>query len=127
MLVYGPNKSPNVANDVSHQLQVSCPLFPNRARYWDPQTLTHRFLEETKRLWTLAYDIPCVTTIQAGVLLNCFYGVCGLDEIGQTYRVQALALARRMDLFTSKSCTSNDPRIRHGMAYTAWTLFTWES
>ena len=67
-----------------------------------------------------------MTTIQAGILFNVFYNLCGLDEIGQAYRLHALALANEMQLFNS-TAKGQSKRIRHGMAFTAWALFNWET
>lgn len=109
------------------QYQICYPRFTNRAHYWDPQTLTYRFLAEAKRLWELESGKPRITTIQAGLLFNVFYNLSGLDEVGQAYRLQAITLARDMHLFNSAAFEDQGPRVRHGMAYTAWTLFNWET
>lgn len=60
------------------------------------------------------------------MLFNVFYNLCGLDEVGQAYRIQAIALARNMRLFSS-AIEGQSLRIRHGMAFTAWALFNWET
>jgi hypothetical protein len=86
----------------------------------------YRFLAEAKRLWELEAEEPRITTIQAGILLHVFYNLCGLDEIGQVYRIQAIALAHELRLFDSSDGEKRE-RIRRGRAYTAWALYSWES
>ncbi|KAF2652241.1 putative C6 transcription factor [Lophiostoma macrostomum CBS 122681] len=106
---------------------ICYPRFKNRAHYWDPQTLTYRFLAEAKRLWELEAGRPRITTIQAGLLFNVFYNLSGLDEVGQAYRIQAIALANSMHLFSSSAFQGQSAKIRNGMAYAAWALFNWET
>ncbi|KAF5506420.1 Nitrogen assimilation transcription factor nit-4 [Colletotrichum siamense] len=86
---------------------VCYPQFSNRVEYWNPDTLGYRFLAEAKRLWELQTSEPRVTTIQAGILFSVFHNLCGLDEIGQPYRIHGVNLAR--------------------WAYTAWALYNWET
>ncbi|KAH7109611.1 putative C6 transcription factor [Dendryphion nanum] len=100
--------------------------FTNRAEYWNPHTLTYRFIAEAKRLWECESDEPRITTIQTGMIFNVFHNLCGLDEIGQAYRIKAIALAHKMNIFNS-SIEYQSPRIRHGTAFTAWALFNWET
>ena len=107
--------------------QICYPRFTKRAQYWNPQTLTYRFLAEAKRLWELEVQIPRITTIQAGILFNVFYNLSALDEVGQAYRIQAVALAKEMCLFDSAKFEGQSSRTRHGMAYGAWALFNWET
>lgn len=106
--------------------QVCFPRFSNRAEYWNPDTLVYRFLAEAKRLWELEKDEPRITTIQAGILFNVFHNLCGLDEIGQPYRLQAIELARQMRLFET-TVTKRSERMQKSMAFLAWTLFNWET
>ena len=89
--------------------------------------MTYRFLAEAKRLWELEAHRPRITTIQAGMLFNVFYNLSGLDEVGQAYRIQVLALAKSIRLFSSAPHGGQSRRIRHGMAYAAWALFNWET
>ena len=72
----------------------------------------YRFIAEAKRIWELEASQPRMTTIQAGILLSIFYSLCGLDEIGQKYRIQAIALAQSMRLFNSDT-EGPSHRIRH--------------
>ncbi|PTB73357.1 N-terminal fungal transcription regulatory domain-containing protein [Trichoderma longibrachiatum ATCC 18648] len=114
---------------VNVALAYSCVCFPrfsNRAEYWNPDTLVYRFLAEAKRLWELEKDEPRITTIQAGILFNVFHNLCGLDEIGQPYRLQAIELARQMRLFET-TVTKRSERMQKSMAFLAWTLFNWET
>ncbi|KAI5465269.1 hypothetical protein BGZ63DRAFT_436822 [Mariannaea sp. PMI_226] len=105
---------------------VCSPRLSNRAEYWNPQTLLYRFIAEAKRLWELEASEPRITTIQAGILFNVFHNLCGLDEIGQAYRIQAIALAHKLRLFDSTVEVQSE-RIRQGRAFAAWALFNWET
>ncbi|KAK2590782.1 hypothetical protein QQS21_011536 [Conoideocrella luteorostrata] len=105
---------------------VCYPGFQNRAEYWNPHTLLYRFVAEAKRLWELEATEPRLTTIQAGIIFNVFHNLCGLDEIGQSYRVHAIALAHNLHLFHS-SVKEQSERTRNGRAFTAWALYNWET
>ena len=106
--------------------QVCYSRFTNRAEYWNPHTLLYRFTAEAKRLWELEASKPRITTIHAGILLHIIYNFCGLDEIGQAYRIQATALAYRLRLYSAETEQTND-RIERGWAFTAWALYAWDS
>jgi len=98
----------------------------NRAEYWNPHTLQYRFLAEAKRLWELEAAQPRLTTVQAGMLFNVYYNLSGLDEIGQAYRLHAIALAHDLRLFEAKLEGQRD-RLWDGRAFTAWSLYNWEA
>ncbi|KAI8723046.1 Zn(2)-C6 fungal-type domain-containing protein [Fusarium sp. LHS14.1] len=104
---------------------VCYPGFSNRAEYWNPNTLSYRFLAEAKRLWELECSEPCITTIQAGILFSVFHNLCGLDEIGQPYRIHAVSLAHEIRIFDVMDVRSQ--RIQNGRVYTAWALYSWET
>ena len=106
--------------------QVCYPGFSNRAQYWNPHTLQYRFVAEAKRIWELIATEPHITTVQSGILFNVFHNLCGLDEIGQAYRIQAIALAHELRLFNG-SMSGESSRIRNGRGFTAWALYSWES
>lgn len=106
--------------------QVCYPQFSNRAQYWNPNTLLYRFVAEAKRIWELEATEARITTIQAGILFNVFYNLCGLDELGQVYRIHAIALAHKLRLFDSTIDEQSD-RQRNGRAFTAWALYNWET
>ncbi|KAM0250878.1 hypothetical protein ACHAQJ_008456 [Trichoderma viride] len=115
-------------------LAYSCvcyPKFSDRAEYWNPETLGYRFAAEAKRLWELECTEPRIPTIQAGIIFNVFYNLCGLDTIGQAYRIQAIALAHQMRLFdgpvNGQSVNARIDRFEKGKAFAAWTLFSWET
>ncbi|KAK1247711.1 hypothetical protein MKX07_000599 [Trichoderma sp. CBMAI-0711] len=105
---------------------VCSPQLSNRAEYWNPETLVYRFLAEAKRIWELESGQAHIATIQAGILFSVFHNLCGLDEIGQPYRLQAIELAREMRLFDSTVGGRSD-KMKKCMAFLAWTLFDWES
>ncbi|KAL7913972.1 hypothetical protein GGI35DRAFT_231253 [Trichoderma velutinum] len=110
-------------------LAYSCvcfPGFPDRAEYWNPKALVYRFVMEAKRIWELENDVPRITTIQAGIVFNVFHNLCGLDEIGQAYRIRAIDLAHQMQLFDS-NVGGRHYKMQRSMAFLAWTLFNWET
>ncbi|KAG5956742.1 hypothetical protein E4U58_006433 [Claviceps cyperi] len=103
------------------------PSFPLRAEYWNPNTMLYRFMAEAKRIWELEHSSPQITTIQAGIIFNVIYNLCGLDEVGQPYRLHAVALARWMRLFMRVGIADADSRLCSGKAFTAWALYNWET
>jgi hypothetical protein len=118
--------SPLLVNAV---LAYACSCFtrlPNRAEYWNPHTLIYRLLAEVKRIWELEATEPRTTTIQAGVILNVFHSLAGLDQIGHAYRVQSIALAHQIGLF-KKPMQGSSERVRNGKVFTAWALYQWEA
>lgn len=70
--------------------------------------------------------MPRITTIQAGILFSVFHNLCGLDEIGQPYRIHGVALAQKLRLFSRAACMESGAK-RDGWAYTAWALYNWET
>lgn len=99
---------------------------PNRVEYWNPDNLVYHFIAEAKRIWELQATIPRITTIQAGILFAVFHNLCGLDEIGQAYRVQVIALAHQLRIFDTSAVDQGD-RVQRGREYTAWALYNWEA
>lgn len=79
----------------------------------------YRFMAEAKRLWELEASEPCITTIQAGIILTVFHNLCGLDRIGQAYRINSVSLAKQLDLF-DKPISGPSKRVRDGKHFTAW-------
>jgi len=82
---------------------------------------------EAKRLWELESTQPRITTIQSGILFSVFYNLCGLDVMGQAYRIQAVALAHQLRLFDRAPPLGPDSRVQRGREFTAWALFNWET
>ncbi|RFN53312.1 hypothetical protein FIE12Z_2462 [Fusarium flagelliforme] len=110
-------------------LAYACVCYPqlsNRVEYWNPNNLIYRFMAEAKRLWELEATVPRITTIQAGMLFAVYHNLCGLDEIGQAYRVQAVALARQLRIFDTPVVGQSE-RLQRGREYTAWALYNWET
>ena len=70
--------------------------------------------------------MPRLPTVQAGILFNVFYNLCGLDEVGQAYRVQAIALAHELQLFTGTFDLYSE-RVLNGRVFAAWALYNWET
>ncbi|CCE33506.1 related to nitrate assimilation regulatory protein nirA [Claviceps purpurea 20.1] len=119
--------SPLLVNAVLAYACACYPAFPLRAEYWNPNTMLYRFMAEAKRIWELEHSSPQITTIQAGIIFNVIYNLCGLDEVGQPYRLHAVALARRMRLFMRVGIADADSRLCSGKAFTAWALYNWET
>ncbi|KAH7215812.1 hypothetical protein DER44DRAFT_806843 [Fusarium oxysporum] len=105
---------------------VCYPNFTNRVEYWNPNTLVYRFNAEAKRLWELEASIPCMTTIQAGILFSVFHNLCGLDEVGKPYRVHAVALANQLRIFDTIDIDQSK-RIQRGTQNLAWAMYNWET
>ncbi|KAJ4244801.1 hypothetical protein NW762_014379 [Fusarium torreyae] len=105
---------------------VCYPRFSKRVEYWNPNNLIYRFMAEAKRLWELEATVPRITTIQAGILFSVFHNLCGIDEIGQAYRIQAVYLANQLRIFDT-AVEGQDDRTHRGRQYTAWALYNWEA
>jgi hypothetical protein len=62
------------------------------------------------------------------MLLNVFHNLCGLDEIGQVYRINAIALAHQLRIFDRASTMEGvSERVRKGRTFVAWSLYSWEA
>ncbi|KAK7973481.1 hypothetical protein PG988_007615 [Apiospora saccharicola] len=105
---------------------VCYPRFSNRAEYWNPHTLLYRFLAEAKRLWELEAAEPRLTTIQAGLFFIVVHNLCGLDEIGQPYRVHAITLAHELGFYDGPIKAPSE-KMRQAKIYTAWALYSWDT
>jgi hypothetical protein len=118
--------NPSGTEDSADGTQVCEHRQPLRAEYWNPQTLGYRFMAEAKRLWELEATEPRITTVQAGILFTVFHNLCGLDEIGAAYRIQAIALYHKLRLFDN-TIGGESLRIERGRAFTAWAMYNWET
>lgn len=83
-------------------------------------------MAEARRLWDLEADEPRITTVQAGIIFSVVHNLCGLDQVGQMYRIHAIRLAEQLKLFDAAP-SDIDERQGRGRVYTAWMLFSWES
>jgi hypothetical protein len=87
------------------------------------------FLAEAKRLWELQVvkgqhrNLP---SIQAAILINVVYNVCGLDKLGNVYGVQGLLLAQEIGLFGGNAHIQPE-RLRCAANFSAWALFNMDS
>ncbi|OAQ65031.1 fungal zn(2)-Cys(6) binuclear cluster domain-containing protein [Pochonia chlamydosporia 170] len=98
---------------------------PDRTEFWNPASLSYRFMAETRRLWELEADKKTITKVQAAMILHLEYNKNGLDKIGWSYCLQAVATAEEMGLLTTylhPSC----PKWRTAQEITAWIVFTWQ-
>ena len=64
-------------------------------------------------MWELEATVPRITTIQAGMLFAIYHNLCGIDEIGQAYRVQAVALAHKLRIFDT-AVVDKSERLQRG-------------
>lgn len=95
----------------------------NRDEYWEPRGLGYRFLAEAKRLWELEQTAGAsLTTLQASLVINLLLNMCGLDKLGRTYAIRAVAMADELSIFTP-STRSEDKRWRESSGFTAWCLY----
>ena len=83
-------------------------------------------MAEAKRLWELEAKVPRITTIQAGMLFAVYHNLCGLDEIGNAYLMQAVALGHQLRIFDTP-VVGQSGRLQRGREYTAWALYNWET
>jgi hypothetical protein len=112
-------------------LQACSRILPNSTRFWDPDTLTYRFLAEAKRLSELEDGSPRLTTIQAHCLINGALDVIGHDKLGLQYALKALSMANELGVFHAhhvdekRSDGFYDKKYEDAKAFTAWGLTTW--
>lgn len=100
-----------------------------RFSYWNPNGLAYRFLAEAKRIWELQVVSDChrcLTSVQAVVLINAIYNLCGLDKIGDIYGLQGFALAQEIGLFDGNTHIQSR-RLRDATNFAAWGLFNMDS
>jgi hypothetical protein len=114
---------PNRAIAAANILQTCSRLLPNSPNFWDPDTLTYRFLAEAKRLWELEDDEPKLTTVHAGCLINAAMDVNGHDKPGIAYARKAVSIAQELGIF--RAPLTDDPKLCDAKAFTAWGLSTW--
>lgn len=67
-----------------------------------------------------------MTKVQAAFLLQSQYNKNGLDKIGWSYFIQAVATSEEMGLFTTYLRPSH-PKWRAVQELTAWTVFTYQA
>lgn len=104
----------------------SSPAVHNSSQFWNPHTLGYRFMAEAKRLWELeSSDSRSLTTIQAALILQVIMNENGLDRVGLSYLLQALLIAKEIDLFQQPK-SSAEEEIAKARTITAWALFDWQ-
>jgi hypothetical protein len=96
----------------------------HRAQFWKPETLGHRFLTETKRLWELESGKVKLTTLHAAMVLHIIYTINGSDQVGISYLLQSVQLAQNLKLFAPEQ---KKGRTRTARVFTAWALYRWQS
>ncbi|KAM0513443.1 hypothetical protein ACHAPE_007907 [Trichoderma viride] len=98
----------------------------NRSEFWNPESLTYRFIAETRRLWELETEEKTITKVQAAMLVTTQYSKNGMDRIGWSYFVQAMATSEQMGLFTTYLRPSR-PKWRAAQEITAWIMFSYHT
>ncbi|PMB72836.1 hypothetical protein BM221_000253 [Beauveria bassiana] len=98
----------------------------NRAEFRDPSTMGYRFLAECRRLWELEIGNSSLTNIQAATILSLTYNMNGLDKVGWTYMIQAIAAAKSIDLFGDVP-DSDSQKIKVVKTFTAWGLYGFQA
>jgi len=123
--------SPLLVNAILAAGCQSSPTVHDSTQFWNPRTLGYLFLAEAKRLWELeSAESRSLTTIQAALVLQIALNENGLDRVGLSYMLQALLIAKEIDLFqnpkTSASDDDDDDDITKARTITAWGLFNWQ-
>ncbi|KAI1532215.1 C6 transcription factor [Pyrenophora tritici-repentis] len=96
-------------------------------QFWNPHTLGYLFLAETKRLWELEVsESLSLTTVEAALILQIVMNENGLDRVGLSYMLQALLIAKEIDLFQKPKWSANE-ELTKARAVTAWRFFNWQS
>ncbi|KAK0656562.1 hypothetical protein B0T16DRAFT_425109 [Cercophora newfieldiana] len=119
----------------------------DRAEYWNPNSLSYKFLAETKRLFEYEAGLEKpegsvhdpdwiqkhhhwltrrLTTIQTAHLLALDYALNCIDRIGFRYTLRAVEMAYEIDLFRQPP-ESLDADTKCVWGFTAWGLFSWET
>ncbi|OIW29229.1 hypothetical protein CONLIGDRAFT_715599 [Coniochaeta ligniaria NRRL 30616] len=104
----------------------------NRQQYWEPGgNPRYKFFTEARRLWDTAQNSgnDRLTTVQAGLLLSAVHGIDSLDTMGWKCAARSIEMAGNLGLFDSdvEMEDGHDPRAEHARAYTAWSVFCWQS
>lgn len=68
---------------------------------------------------------PKLTTIWAALVISLRYGADGADKLGIPFIQKASEMAHEMGLFTQEEI--GDTRASIARAFTAWSLFSWQS
>jgi hypothetical protein len=116
--------SPLLVNAILAEACHSYRKVTHRAQYWRPETLGHRFLIETKRLWALESGKSKLTTLHAAMVLHIIYTMNGMDQVGISYLLQSVRLAQDLRLFAPEQ---TEGRTRTARVFTAWALYRWQS
>ncbi|KXX83211.1 Nitrogen assimilation transcription factor nirA [Madurella mycetomatis] len=99
---------------------------PQRVEFWVPHSLSYTFMAEAKRAWRLEMmGKPKLTTIWAALVISLRYGADGADKLGIPFVQKASEMAHEMGLFTQQE--KGDTRVSIARAFTAWSLFSWQS
>jgi hypothetical protein len=95
----------------------------NRAEFWNVHNPGYLFLTEARRLWEVEADRPRLTTVQAACAMAITYTVNGVDKVGNSYLMKAVAMAQDMKLF-SPSNENMGSKMRVMRTVTAWGIYS---
>lgn len=108
-------------------LQFHEPGLSDRAEFWNPSSLSFKFLAEAQRLWEIEQVSDKLTTIQAGLIINITLNSCGVDEIAWSYYcLKAMQMAQNLHLFDGPTLFRSR-RMREAATFTAWAAFYWQA
>ncbi|KAF2819660.1 hypothetical protein CC86DRAFT_388059 [Ophiobolus disseminans] len=115
--------SPLLVNALLAKACTCSRIVPDSTKFWDPDTLTYRFLAEAKRLWELEDGEPKLTTVHAGCLINAAMDVIGHDKLGIAYATKALSIAHDLGVF--RAPLTDDQKMNEAKAFTSWGIASW--
>lgn len=97
-----------------------------RYAFWTPHTLGYKFFAEARRLFEVQiYKEPHITSIQAALVMSVTYNLYAMDKIGISYTVQAVEMARNLNLFDAPAGLQGNTRTLLGHQFTAWAVYFW--
>ncbi|KAH7140288.1 hypothetical protein B0J13DRAFT_557476 [Dactylonectria estremocensis] len=117
--------SPLLVNTVLAEACHSYRAATNYEQSWRPEILGNQFLAEAKRLWEAEAKKTMLTTLQAAMILHVVYSIKGMDNIGLSYLIQAVAMARDMTLF--QPARQKKGKTKTARDFTAWCLYRWQA
>ncbi|KAH7161823.1 hypothetical protein EDB81DRAFT_683887 [Dactylonectria macrodidyma] len=98
----------------------------HRAKFWSPLSLQYNFSAEARRLKEFEVQTDSLPTIQAGLVMALTCNVDGVDKVGWSHTLQAVAMADRMRIFEATP-PETDEASQIVRALTAWSVFCWQS
>ena len=88
----------------------------------------YKFLAEARRLWELECksDAVSLTVAQSAMLINIEYNHNSMDKIGHTFLMQAVGMARKLDIFRLQGQQEiKSAKMKAARDAFAWGLYSW--